>query len=254
MGTDNTNQQVPPVQNIEQSQSAPLPNPSSHSKIFIIITTVILLTIIGVGIYVLGTRKNQPAIQNLQPTSSPTASHSSPTNDINLESTGSAETANWKTYTDVENQYSVRYPSTWSIEKYSREYAFVGNSQGIKIFSEYQKSHKSNLYITIEVEKNTKNLSLDDFLNNYLLCGDAAAVDNKCPKGEYGTKIVIAGLLGRKLVNPPGPIASEQVIVLKSDKIFSFFVPTAQLNDDAYSFQDKEAYFDQILSTFKFTD
>lgn len=100
METDNTNQPVPP--------QAPLPNPPSHSKIFIIITSVILLTMIGVGSYVLGTRKNQTVVQNNQLSISPTVSQLSPNPD---------ETANWKTYANTKYNYQFKYPDKdWSFD------------------------------------------------------------------------------------------------------------------------------------------
>ena len=106
METNNTNQQQPPVQNIEQSQSAPLPNPSSHSKIFIIVLGITLLAIIGIGGFMLGTRKNQTV--NQQPiTISPTVSQPSPTATPD-------ETENWKTYRDKEGLFRISYPPRWS--------------------------------------------------------------------------------------------------------------------------------------------
>lgn len=100
METDNINQQVPPAQNAEQPQSPP-PNPYSHSKIFIIVLGIMFVLMIGIGSYVLGTRKNQTAIQNPQPISSPT--QPSPT-------TAPDETANWKTYTNSKYKYTINYP------------------------------------------------------------------------------------------------------------------------------------------------
>lgn len=101
---DNTNQQAPPVQNTEPSQTPP-PNPSSSLRTFIIVLCVVLLTIIGAGGYMLGTRKNQTVVQNQQISGSPSATQSSPTPTSTPD-----ETANWKTYVDSDNKFSVKYP------------------------------------------------------------------------------------------------------------------------------------------------
>ncbi|MEK7517588.1 MAG: hypothetical protein AAB583_03480 [Patescibacteria group bacterium] len=97
METDNTNQPVPPVQNTDSPQP-PLSNPSSHSKVFIIALGVVLVLIIGIVSYILGTRKNQTVIQNQQQiTTPPTIAQPSPIPHTNRESSGSAEIENWKT-------------------------------------------------------------------------------------------------------------------------------------------------------------
>jgi len=111
METDNTNQQVPPVQNIAQPQSAPLPNPSSHSRIFIIVLGVVILVVIGIGSYLLGTRKNQTVVQNQQITTSPTVTQPSPTPN---------PTANWKTYTSTKYGFGIKYPLDFKTSDLSR--------------------------------------------------------------------------------------------------------------------------------------
>jgi len=78
METINTNQQVPPVQNIETPQSTPLPNPSSHSKILIIVLGIVSVLMLGLGGYVLGIRKNQTVNQQTI-TTPPTIIQPSPT-------------------------------------------------------------------------------------------------------------------------------------------------------------------------------
>jgi hypothetical protein len=58
---DNTNQQLPPNQNINQPQSYSQPRPKTSKTVTTVAMVVLIIIIIGgIGGYVLGTRKNQP--------------------------------------------------------------------------------------------------------------------------------------------------------------------------------------------------
>lgn len=80
----------------------PIVNPSK-SKVIPIILCIVTVIIIAIGAYVLGTKQSQPVVQNsVQPTPTPSP-------------TPIDETVNWKTYTDPTYNYSLNYPSDWSL-------------------------------------------------------------------------------------------------------------------------------------------
>lgn len=98
----NTPQQVP-FQTNEQTIAA---NTSWLKTLSVGFAIVSFGIAIGIGGYVLGTKKTQPVSQNQQATISPTSIQPSPTPD---------PTANWKTYSN--NIYSFKYPATsdWKV-------------------------------------------------------------------------------------------------------------------------------------------
>lgn len=99
---DEVNQPVTPPQAQDQMHSS-FEN-SHNSKVIPFIIVAVLLTLVGAGSYVLGTKKSQSAVENKvasqpSPTISPT-----PTPD---------PTADWKVYTDTKGEYTLKYPDIW---------------------------------------------------------------------------------------------------------------------------------------------
>src|SRR3989344_7665167 len=79
-------------------------NHSSKSKVIPIILGVVAVVAIAIGAYALGTKQSQPVVKNQQISASPTTIPT-PTPD---------PTANWKTYTNVSGNFSIKYPSEWT--------------------------------------------------------------------------------------------------------------------------------------------
>jgi len=240
MSMDNTNQQIPPVQNTEQSHSAPLPNPSNPSKIFILIF-IAVLTVIGIVGYVLGSRKNQTVNQQTI-TISPTVSQPSPTATPD-------ETANWKTYTNKKYNYSVAYPSTWILREEpnvsfsspineSTANGTLINGGTIVIFVDNNRAFTNKSLTTID--------ALYDFYKN--VYSNKSQTDFIVTDRKY---ITVSGEPAlRYIAEAPGLADGTMVgtmVVYKND-IYRIDVNYGKNNK-----QEVIELFDQILSTFKFT-
>ena len=84
----------------------------------ITIIAAALVTASIIGFLILKPKQANEPNQNreisIQPSPQVVSSpNSSPTPDAGREPNGSAETANWKTYTNSSNKYSVKYPADW---------------------------------------------------------------------------------------------------------------------------------------------
>jgi len=125
---DNSNQQLP-QQPVQPETPVPQASNSSFLKTLIIGLGVVGIGIlIGIGGYFLGAKNNKNITQNTQKAvvvSSPT-----PTPDLNREPTGSAATANWKTYTNSARNYQFEYPNGYSLEESKKS---VGTFEGTSL-------------------------------------------------------------------------------------------------------------------------
>ena len=127
---DNSDQQQVPVQQLVQPTQSEVPvsaNNSSFLKTLSIGLGVVGIGLaIGVGGYFLGTNKNQKV------SSSPVA-QLSPTPDLNREPTGSAATANWKTYTNSQYSLEFKYPESFVTLNESHDYISPYNLENLII-------------------------------------------------------------------------------------------------------------------------
>lgn len=78
--------------------------PGSSNKWFKIFLAILVLIVVGVGGYLLGTRENQTVVQELKTSISPTAVQSSPTPTPD-------PTANWTIYIDYKYSFSFKHPN-----------------------------------------------------------------------------------------------------------------------------------------------
>ncbi len=78
----------------------------------LILVGILVITLVGGGAYYFGSQKPPVQPQNPIVISSPTPT-TSPT-DASGVPNGTAETANWKTYTNNKYQFSFKYPPVWT--------------------------------------------------------------------------------------------------------------------------------------------
>jgi hypothetical protein len=106
------NQQSPMQQNpILQQPVNQISSPRSKWKL--ILLAIILLLVVGSGAYYLGAKQNKLIMQNQQKSVIPTITQSIPTSTPD-------PTANWKTYVDQNNTFSIKYPANWYVYEYKQ--------------------------------------------------------------------------------------------------------------------------------------
>ena len=240
METDNINQPVPPVNNIQPTQ-APLPNPSSHSKTFIIVFGIVLLVVLGIGIYVLSTSKNQAVIQQ-QTITSPTVTQPSPTPD---------PTANWKTFTETNTGFTLKYPSNWShfalpdnTGGYLAKVALTPQSPNFPV----DKGDPNGVVIYV-LKLNTRDCTNSaDYAQKEL--NDYIRLKDKLYPGLEIKPLNLNNIYGY-IIYKGAPGVEAQ----KGPGVYIFRCPKEiQVSFDPTGIENSEQIFNQILSTFKFTD
>lgn len=182
----------------------------------ILIVIIIAALVGGYLIYQNQTKPTPPPTTQL--TSAPTPTP---------ESTNSAETANWKTYTDAENGFSISYPGEFAVNK-------IGG--GVS----FQKNNTNRAILFLQVNDNKGNLTAREFFNNQ--------PDQMKKPMEDANQITDYQLNG-----------SQGLMFTKKESADGYkdFAVSLSHNNHIYSlnFGPKENEFNlanQILSTFKF--
>lgn len=146
----------------------------------------------------------------------------------------------WSEYENKDLGFKLKYPKEFRPQVYNRGMAVVGNGEGV-----------SFELITFERETNPNGVSLNDYINKSIICGEARLVRGECPTGENGEVIKVAGNNARKIVNPPAPIQSEMVIFEKDGFFYNFILDQAN-TAIRYSTKERSAIFDKFLESFEF--
>ena len=159
-------------------------------------------------------------------------------------------TADWKTYTNVEYGFEIKYPGDWKDYDPARprllnsdKYQIVYDVGDIESFNKKVSDlYKQNKFA--EAESLRANIECDE--------------TNSCPKIISRSPIVLGGIngeefmlrySGRRVDDPLGYIDELHQTIIKDGKVYSFW--TSHSDDE----QDKGAFeiLRKILSTFKFT-
>ena len=117
------------------NQNTPIGNPISNQQgnFLLIIGVIVIMLVIGVGAYYLGTKKAPTQSQNPEVALPTPQSTSTPSAD---------ETTNWKTYTN--NGYSIKYPDSL---KYSTDtYDGIGGMVTVDTWSAYGNTYTISVY------------------------------------------------------------------------------------------------------------
>ena len=221
---ENQNPTISPIlptqpQNIPAGQSQPIQPPiKTHNwlKLLIIAVIIILvLTIVGVGSFLLGTNKNntKPVVQ-ITPALTVTPT---PTLD---------PTANWKTYANNVFGYSIKYPDSWAVSE---------NINGPILRIDDSKNQGAGVYFTIIDDP--ENISIENKIHSPV----------ETIKLTY-SDVTINGIAAKRanLPNQQGCTPGDDSVFIKKGTVI-------------YEIQNRcgfvaAAIFNQILSTFKFTD
>ncbi|HSX40096.1 MAG TPA: hypothetical protein VLF68_00635 [Candidatus Saccharimonadales bacterium] len=256
--------QVPPVQNLPQTPvpSANQTPPAPHfPKTLLIGVVVFILVILGAGAFVLQSKNNKQQIAQLTP---------APTKPITPPSTPDP-TANWKTYTNTMYGYTLKYPNTWEAWNGLYYPAQISSSQVIQIISKpdyiplIQKAgillenFEKNDYAWIEI--NVTPLGQQYNHGNEL---ETVTTSTDIPTffgfKDNSQEITLNGQVAYSMVKP---IAPREVSTGFQNGILKRVATRINgniVNMDAqypHGFTETNSLaetFDQILSTFKFTD
>lgn len=148
----------------------------------------------------------------------------------------------WVDYENKELGFRVKYPKEFKPQEYNRGMAMVGGGEGVNFG-----------LITFEKEANPKKISLNEYINKSILCGEARIVKEDCPTREGGEIVEVAGIKARKIVNPPAPIPSEMVIFEKDGSFYHFILDQADPTVK-YSTEERSSIFEEFLNSFGFLD
>lgn len=238
--------------NAESIQSVP-PSPNSihEEKVSFLkskwlkigIVVVVLVLLLG-GVYMLGRSSVLKELNPTNPTIPP------PDEPKRITPTPVDETANWKTYTNSENDLGFKYPVSWIIKNYPADSsfnltlkdkpfefpsgatdAFLTNVITVGYTSSYDKKQKilvPDVYLSEEIINQWKN----DL--------DPSSINTKKIRVNGKNAIQIWGIVG------PGPaegLYSKTTLIQLKNKVLYIS------NDN----KDFEQVYNQILSSFKFT-
>lgn len=204
-----------------------------------IILGVVVLAVVAAGAFYLG-RTTQKPTSPQNPVVSETP-NPSPTSSASPTPTGIDETANWKTYTNTKEGYSIKYPLSW----YARD--GIVTDYDSQVTTEQLAKTNEHLTIKIIVWDNPSKLSTEAYVSQLDAGPDAPQVTNT-------DKVTIGGALGIKRIENRYSIVSptrstqptmviylahsERIIIISAFPVDSLLIKT----------------FKQILYSFKFLD
>lgn len=227
---DNQNQpNIPPVQPLPQTPITPSIN-WSKIILFIFFGLIVVAGAVFAGIQI-GNKKtpNQQSITK-QPKIIPTQV-------VDNQST------NWKTYTDTKYEYQINYPDDWQ----KNELALIVGSQNGKEIDDnvVELSSKSIYRVIIDSENNEISMPLDKSINDLIIKNSNIFLDK-----NQSTKVAGLPTIAVDSQNEGNNIVTYYFIY--NNKAYS--ISTYTSGQENYTFGEPAKIYNQILSTFKFTD
>ena len=157
-------------------------------------------------------------------------------------------TANWKTYTNTEYGYSLKFPQDGEVTEggsYAMgQFSKAENTTSILYNQNDQESPKltmDNIQLQISVSKKEPDESLEAFKKNFLMMQTKASVstDQVVP----AETVRVGGIEAVKGIQA-GYLAADVILAIYNDQVYEISFEPAGWNERK----------DQILSTFKFTN
>lgn len=200
---------------------------------------VIILVLVGMGTYVLGTKKSQPTQTNTSNSISitPTAVQSNDT---------LSETANWKTYTNTKRGYTFKYLPSYSLketEKSSTNFEDVSLEKNVSVTSGGGFGGGNTLKTGVVISY------------TFLPSKD---ISEKALKSEFGSSIIIKQILldqknAIEITNSTAQNFGRRIFVTLSSGILKIS-PNIGFAVNSLQAEEYLSEFDQILSTFRFSN
>ena len=257
MEDNSPNQPVSPSDTPVQPQ--PITNQVSHQRGFfpIILGVLVLLLVVGGGAYYLGTQQNKaqtgsetilqhsPTVENTQPTQIPTTMQ------------GQVVPANWKTYSNSELGFSLKYPEdqyTLKVQKLSGQ----GENYGKTFISlepndtfNNQKPLAVTYAVSVATVPNSNNYSLS---NPRQLFGNGPLI-SYIPEMLGDTPVNETTLGGIKAYRVNGCCGGQAGIeadiqTVKGGQVYQIVVAPRQVSGNSQTNKD---IFEKIVSSFKFS-
>lgn len=146
--------------------------------------------------------------------------------------------ANWKTYTNTKNRYSIQYPSNLQLIVDNNRPSITNNNNGTE--------HYFN--ISIDVSDNLKNQTTQDFVNMSKILTASGEYKNPFVSPKLYTNGVIKGMIS-DVTNGDDYYAEE--IQVNNGQIYEFKLLSGPDTGTKPTDEDKTT-FNKILSTFQF--
>ncbi|MFH0863506.1 MAG: PsbP-related protein [Candidatus Gottesmanbacteria bacterium] len=213
--------QTPPVSPVTQQSSPASPTtPNTEKKLINLLVLLAIIIIIGVAGYILGV-KTQSTITPI------------PTPLVIVQPTPTPDpTANWKTYINTEDNYSLLYPPDWTLDTTTLE--IIPPTEGL--------GGEGRIFINV----NASDGSLEQFM-------EATNPSTGTKNSQVYTlvkQIQINGVNGILTKGGCCGFGGQHVFVQHNNKTYHLTLKGPVDNPKS----DYQTVFDQILSTFKFTD
>lgn len=204
--------------------------------VVILVAILSIAGLIGLGMYI-GKKSSGSTATNPVVTASPTVSVD-------------PATANWKTYTNTADNYTIKYLSSWNFVELmgTNGHKRVAFGQGVTNTSE---DRNTRLWIIIQIPGENGSIvkSARDFLQSSL------SGDKSSPSFQSGqiNNVTIGGVQGYKLTDSfkdnLGTVRTNVVIAVDNNNLIYEF------GGGSYIFgESNTSEFNQMISTFKFTN
>lgn len=221
--------QTPQAQPVQVQQQLTPPTKKAPSKMLVLILGVVIVLLV-IGAYVLGTQKN--ASQKMQAAITPTVAQPTPTSDPMV---------GWKTYSSKDNEFSIQYPPDVTVRQNTPANNKYGLGKVITLDIKEKKCEVCSIFV---------NIITTDIPPNTLLNQAVTHLYGKSYLDQYFFKqVTIDGIQGLFSKNIPAQYYGEQAFVVKDNKLYEFYLYVYADRPERYS-----SLFNQILSTFTFTD
>lgn len=232
-----------------QTETQPASNPTTEAnkpyarnwKKWIPAYILIALVLYG-GVYlVLSSKKDAKpySINNISPTVTQTASPLPTSLPTIMPTTSSNIPADWKTYTSNNDGYALKYPSDYSISGGEGQNTFAILSPLNPTKTKGYELQDGELKIEIYSTPSPENDSLERYIDEQKNQSDPQSVPSIA-------KIIAINGMSAAYIKASLPFNGEEYIFIHNNKRF-FIVKFPQVTS-------RQIEFDQILSTFKFTN
>lgn len=206
----------------------------------LILVGILVIAVVASGAFYLG-RQTTP---KLSPT--PVASQLSSPTDTSPVPTGTGETANWKTYTNDKNGFSLQYPRDLTVSEENSWITFTNDPHGttqVKDVSKY-------VHISLTVKTIQTSTDLKDFIKQDTL--------RELPSGTKGSIIsgsinpyTQSGLSGFSF-DATIESVSKHIYLKKDNKVLIFILSGYQSGSNYRESPGEEKILDIMISTLKF--